>query len=130
MDYIKLYETIEECNNGSFQGKISFPDVVQKLGSVGVESYYVDLRLNQTTYYLTTYNIVFLSFDYKPNFAPVFNIQGVKSAINQIREKKIDYVGFLDLICAAGCVGYFCFIGGEKVVYFGVKGDMHIEPFK
>ena len=130
MDYIKIYETLEECKKGSFEGSSTFAEVVQKLAAVEVDYYYVDLKLLQSTYYFLNNNIVFLPFDYKPQFSPQFNINGVKTAISRIREKKTNYVGFLDEICAAGCVGYICFITGEKVVYFGANGDMHIEPFK
>jgi hypothetical protein len=30
---------------------------------------------------------------------------------------------------AAGCVGYFVQITGRQVIYFGRKGEMHIERF-
>jgi hypothetical protein len=30
---------------------------------------------------------------------------------------------------AAGTTGYWVFLAGRKVIYFGRKGDFHIEEF-
>jgi uncharacterized protein YbcV (DUF1398 family) len=30
---------------------------------------------------------------------------------------------------AAGVIGYWAFLSGRKVIYFGRKGELHVEEF-
>jgi uncharacterized protein YbcV (DUF1398 family) len=41
----------------------------------------------------------------------------------------VRYPEFVKLSTAAGVAGYWAFLAGKKVIYFGRKGEMHIEEF-
>jgi hypothetical protein len=48
-----------ECSVGSVQGKLRFPQVLQKLGEIGVESYHADLYRKEKTYYMPNRGVAF-----------------------------------------------------------------------
>lgn len=121
---------IIETTKKSFAGEMSFPEVVQRLITEGVESYCVDLIQNQKTFYMPNGETATEKFDYRgPVIAEDLCQESVINAIKNIQAKKITYVQFLDAILEAGCTGYTVYITGRKAIYFGRKGDMHVENF-
>jgi uncharacterized protein YbcV (DUF1398 family) len=61
--------------------------------------------------------------------AEVFSAKGVEATVKQAQRGEIFYPEFVKQTIAAGCVGYFVQITGRQVIYFGRKGEMHIERF-
>lgn len=124
-------KTIQECNEGSLSGQLTFPEVVGKLLRAGVERYRADLvRFQKLSYGLKgeSYQCA-LELSDAPEIADVFNESSIKEAVKAIQQKKIDYPAFLRRIMKAGCTHYEVFLHGKQAIYFGRDGSHHIEKF-
>lgn len=121
---------IDELATATQQGKMTFPQVVKGLLEVGVESYLVDFAAKQKTHYLTdgTTHTVPMILDPAP-IAAEFNGADLVAAIRGAQADTVRYPEFVKRSTAAGVIGYWAFLTGKKVVYFGRKGDQHIEEF-
>jgi uncharacterized protein YbcV (DUF1398 family) len=121
---------IHETLAASEAGQRTFPQVVKALLEVGVESYLVDLARGSATYYLTTgeTHIEQLTHAADP-IAEDFSASGLIAAIRGAQADRIRYPEFLKQSTAAGTTAYWAFLTGKKVIYFGRKGDFHIEEF-
>jgi uncharacterized protein YbcV (DUF1398 family) len=121
---------MKECKEQSIAGAIPFPEVVRRLREAGVERYHVDLSRDETTYYLPCgESHVFATGGPQESIAESFDAAAVESAVRSIQRGQIIFPEFLRQIRAAGCVGYFTQIAGQRVQYIGRSGDMHVEPF-
>ncbi len=121
---------MKECKELSLQGRIPFPEVVRRLHEAGVERYHVDLTRDETTYYLPCgESHVFATGAPCESIAEWFDAAAVEGAIWAVQRGEIIFPEFLRRIRAAGCVGYFTQIAGQRVQYVGRTGDMHVEPF-
>jgi uncharacterized protein YbcV (DUF1398 family) len=121
---------MEECQELSRQGKITFPEVVRRLSDAGVERYHVDLTRGETTYYLSGgESHVFASHGPAGDIGGAFDASAVERAVRASQRGEIIHPEFLARIRAAGCVGYFAQLAGRKVQYVGRAGDMHVEAF-
>jgi uncharacterized protein YbcV (DUF1398 family) len=120
---------MHECATGSHAGTLNFPTVVQKLAQVGVAQYHADFMRSETTYYLPNgeSHSEPLTIPTLP-IAQDFSGDNVASAV-KAAQGGLPYKEFLVHVFEAGCTGYFVYIEGQRVVYFGRKGDMHIEYF-
>lgn len=121
---------IEECVKRSHEGTISFGEVVGQLMEVGVETYFADYRRGENVYYLPsgeTYAVKFAAPG--PAVADVFNADGVNQAVRGAQSGAVKYPEFVRRTMAAGCMGYFVWIAGRHVQYFGRRGEVHIERF-
>lgn len=124
-------EVIKECSNLSLAGKITFPEVVAKLASIGIERYHIDLVNFQKTSYDETGNSNVLSFILlnPVKISKNFESSTIKAAITDIQQQNINYSTFLSQIMSAGCSHYEVYIHGKKAIYFGRLGDYHVENF-
>jgi uncharacterized protein YbcV (DUF1398 family) len=123
-------QVIHELAIATQQGKLTFPQVVQGLLEAGVESYFVDFAAKQKTHYLmdgTTYTAPMI-LDPGP-IAAEFNGAGLVAAIRGAQADTVRYPEFVNRSTAAGVIGYWAFLTGKRVIYFGRKGDQHIEEF-
>jgi uncharacterized protein YbcV (DUF1398 family) len=123
-------QVILELALATQQGKLIFPQVVQGLIEVGVESYLVDFAAKQKTHYLTdgtTYTVPMI-LDPGP-IAAEFNGAGLVAAIRGAQADTVRYPEFVKRSTAAGVIGYWAFLTGKRVIYFGRKGEQHIEEF-
>jgi uncharacterized protein YbcV (DUF1398 family) len=57
-----------------------------------------------------------------------FPKMGLASAI-RAQSDEIRYPEFVKRARAAGVAAYWAFLTGKKVVYFGRKGEFHVEEF-
>jgi len=123
-------QAIHELAIATQQGKLTFPQVVIGLIEVGVESYLVDFAAKQKTHYLTdgTTHTVHMILDAGP-IAPEFNGAGLVAAIRGAQADTVRYPEFVTRSTASGVIGYWAFLTGKKVIYFGRKGEQHIEEF-
>ncbi len=126
----EVVAVMHECARLSDQGKISFPEVVRKLTQAGVERYHTDLCCGEHVYYMPSgeTHVEPMGLLTQP-IAAEFSDAGVDSAVRAIQQGEIVYAEFLRRIMGAGCVGYFVLIQGRKALYFGRKGEIHVEPF-
>ncbi|MGA7339223.1 MAG: DUF1398 family protein [Terracidiphilus sp.] len=123
-------EAMHEVELATQEGKMTFPQVVGKLVEIGVESYLVDFAAGRKTCYLAsgeTYaEPMILKLD---PVAAEFSADGIVAAIRAAQADAIRYPEFVKRATAAGVVGYWAFLAGRKVVYFGRKGESHTEEF-
>ncbi len=123
-------QVIHELVIATQQGKMTFPQVVKGLLEVGVESYIVDFAAKQKTHYLgdeTTHTVPMI-LDPGP-IAKDFNSAGLVAAIRGAQADTVRYPEFVKRSTAAGVIGYWAFLTGKRVIYFGRKGEQHIEEF-
>ena len=120
----------EECTLLSDEGRISFPEVVQKLLKAQIELYYADLLAESKTYYSKNSVCTIASKEHGSRVvAEEFHAEEVKAAIRESQSAQIKYQEFLKKIRHAGVISYMVFLKGRKVIYFGRKGEQHIEQF-
>jgi uncharacterized protein YbcV (DUF1398 family) len=111
-------------------GKLTFPEVVRRLTEVGVESYFVDVAARNETFYLSDgqTHAASLTLPIEP-VAQEFSAPGLIAAIRGAQTDSIRYPEFLKRAAASGVVAYWAFLAGQRVIYFGRKGETHIEEF-
>jgi uncharacterized protein YbcV (DUF1398 family) len=111
-------------------GKMTFPEVVGRLLAIGVESYFVDFAAGTETLYMTDgeTHVEAMSLA-RESIAEEFSLAGIVDAIRGAQADTIRYPEFAKRSTAAGVIAYWAFLTGKKVIYFGRKGEMHIEEF-
>ena len=125
--------TIQSVFTKSNTGEIHFGDVIQQLIAIGIESYFVDYRCGETTYYFP--NGKFIRHSFKAEITKIteitlhFDLQKIKQAIAGAQSGQVMYPQFKELTYLAGCIGYFVWIKGKNVQYLGRLGEAHTEKF-
>jgi uncharacterized protein YbcV (DUF1398 family) len=121
---------IHDVLAGSQAGKLVFPEVVRRLLEVGVESYFCDLVRGEETFYMTDgpTHVEKMSLPMPP-VAEAFSLSGIVAAIRGAQQDTIRYPEFVKQSTASGVIAYWAFLTGRKVIYFGRKGEQHIEEF-
>jgi uncharacterized protein YbcV (DUF1398 family) len=123
-------ELMHHALEGSQQGRLTFPEVVGMLISAGVESYRCDLLRADDTFYMTNGQTHVEKMSLPAVQIPAeLSASGIIAAIRAAQADEIRYPEFLNRAIAAGVVSYWVFISGKKVIYFGRKGDFHVEEF-
>jgi uncharacterized protein YbcV (DUF1398 family) len=61
--------------------------------------------------------------------AEEFSGADLVAAIRGAQSDTIRYPEFVKRSTAAGVIGYWAFLTGKQVIYFGRKGELHIEKF-
>lgn len=126
-DVIKV---VQECTDGSDQERVTFPEVVAKLASAGIERYHADLLRAEKIYYLPSGESQRVQADPIAAVPPAaFAADGVAAAVRAIQRQQIKYREFCERIALAGCVGYIVSLAGQRAVYYGRTGDSYVEPF-
>jgi uncharacterized protein YbcV (DUF1398 family) len=64
-----------------------------------------------------------------PSVAAEFDAAAVRAAIMDSQRHGQKYRDFSRRVMAAGVQGYFAFLRGKRVVYWGRSGDQHTEWF-
>ena len=123
-------QAMHEVTIETQEGRMTFPQVVGKLLEIGVESYQVDFAAGRKTYYLvdgqTHSEPMTLKLD---PVALEFSSSGLVAAIRGAQADTIRYPEFVKRSTAAGVIGYWAFLAGKQVAYFGRKGETHVEYF-
>jgi hypothetical protein len=90
----------------------------------------VDFAAKQKTHYLAdgTTHTVPMILDPGP-IAAEFNGAELVAAIRGAQADTVRYPEFVKRSTAAGVIGYWAFLTGKRVIYFGRKGEQHIEEF-
>jgi uncharacterized protein YbcV (DUF1398 family) len=123
-------QVIHEVLAESQAGKLIFPEVVRRLLEAGVESYFCDLANGGEIFYMTDgkTHAEKMVLPLTP-IAEEFSSADVIAAIRGAQADTIRYPEFMKRSAAAGVIAYWAFLTGKKVVYFGRKGEMHVEEF-
>jgi uncharacterized protein YbcV (DUF1398 family) len=123
-------EAMKDTLDGSEQGRMTFPEVVRQLLDAGVESYFADMVRGVHTFYLPDgeTHVEKRALPLVP-VSPDFSEVGLVAAIRGAQADKIRYPEFVKQASAAGVAAYWVFLTGKRAVYFGRKGEIHIEEF-
>jgi len=114
----------------SQEGRIHFGEVVSQLIQAGVESYQVDYRSEQVIYHGRNDATLILHFaPVTQTIAAEFSAEQIVAAIKDAQQGRVMYPEFKRRSMQAGCVGYSVWIAGRHVVYYGRKGETHVEHF-
>ncbi len=114
----------------SFSGARSFPQIVMALAQAGLESYTVDMVRRTKTFYMPDGRTYEEGFEFQgPPVAADFSQEQVLAAIRASQAGQSTYSQFLERILKAGTTAYSVFIHGRKAIYFGRKGEFHVENF-
>lgn len=124
-------EVIAEAARATLSGSIPFPEVVRRLIETGVEYYHVDYVTLRTTFYSTAGDVVTTPISYEglPPVAAAFDAEGLRAAILDSQRHGQPYRGFTCRAMEAGVQGYFAFLRGQRVTYWGRDGEHHTEWF-
>ncbi len=124
-------EIINQVARGTLDGTIAFPDVVRQLLTTGVEYYQVDYVAMRKTFYSADGDIVVTTIGYEglSAVAREFDVKKLREAILDSQRHGQKYRDFTRRAMEAGVQGYFAFLRGQRVTYFGRGGDAHTEWF-
>lgn len=111
-------------------GKLTFPEVVRRLREAGVESYFCDLATGQETFYTRDgkAHAEKMTLPLSP-VAEEFSSGELIAAIRGAQADTVRYPEFVKRSTAAGVIAYWSFLTGAKAIYFGRKGEVHVEEF-
>jgi uncharacterized protein YbcV (DUF1398 family) len=121
---------IHEVMTETQAGRLKFSEVVGRLLAAGVESYFVDFATGKETVYGVNgeAQVADMTLAIGP-VAESFSAEGILGAIRGAQADTVRYPEFVKLSTQAGVIGYWAFLTGSKVVYFGRKGQSHTEMF-
>ncbi len=115
---------------GSLAGQLTFPQVIGILTEAGVESYRVDFITGSDVFYLpdgrTHTEPMPRAF---ANVAATFSANDLKATIRAAQADAVRYPEFVQRSIAAGVTSYHVYLTGRRAIYFGRKGEIHIEEF-
>jgi len=122
---------ITETASKTLAGTVSFPEVVSQLLAAGVEYYHVDYAGMKKTFYSAEGDAVTTTINYEglPPVAPDFDAAALRADILDSQRNGQKYRDFTRRAMEAGVQGYFAFLRGKRVTYFGRQGDQHTEWF-
>jgi uncharacterized protein YbcV (DUF1398 family) len=123
-------DLFKEVIKGAFDNTLSFPELVGRLLKAGVASYHVDMIRAENRYYFESDESYVSTVPFEHSkAADAFSAEKVAAAVKAIQQGKINYKQFADQIMAAGTVYYIAYLTGKQVIYFGRRGEFHIEKF-
>ena len=124
-------DNVRALANATLDGSLPFPLIVGKLIAEGVECYYVDYASGSFTFYGAAGAPVSarLPLDGLPPIAADFDPTALKAAILDSQQHGQKFPAFCRRAVQAGVHGYFAFLRGQRVTYFGRQGDQHTEWF-
>ena len=122
---------ITETARKTLDGTMSFPEVVSQLLAAGVEYYHVDYAGLRKTFYSAHGDAVVTTINYEglPPVAADFDAAALRADILDSQRNHQPYRDFTRRAMEAGVQGYFAFLRGKRVTYFGRQGDHHTEWF-
>jgi uncharacterized protein YbcV (DUF1398 family) len=123
-------KVIDDVMRETQAGNMVFPEVVRRLAEVGVESYFVDLAEGKESFYASNGESYTEKMSLpRDRIAEEFSASGLITAIRGAQADTVRYPEFVKRATAAGVIAYWAFLAGKKVIYFGRKGEMHVEEF-
>jgi uncharacterized protein YbcV (DUF1398 family) len=124
-------DIIAKTARATLAGSITFPEVVSQLLAAGVEYYHVDYVTLRKTFYTADGGTVVtpINFERLPAVAAEFDSTALRANILDSQRNRQKYRDFTRRAMEAGTQGYFAFLRGKRVTYFGRQGDQHTEWF-
>ena len=124
-------QVLEDCDRLAMEGKLSFPESVARMDSVGVERYRADLVRKEKMHYGAdgeTY-CVKMTLANAPPIAEQFDTSAIQAALIAIQTGRIEYGEFLRQIMSAGVAEYGVWLRGKVAIYSGRAGEFYVEKF-
>ncbi len=124
-------DLITAAANATLAGGTPFPQIVAQFIGAGVEFYHVDYLALRKTFYNDGGAAVTTAIPYEnlPAVAADFDAHALRANILDSQQNNQHYRDFSSRAMQAGVQGYFAFLRGQRVTYFGRQGDQHIEWF-
>jgi uncharacterized protein YbcV (DUF1398 family) len=122
---------VSQVARAALDGTMAFPDVVRQLLATGVEYYHVDYVAMRKTFYSADGDTIVTPIAYEalPAVARDFDAAKLRVIILDSQRHGQKYRDFTRRAMEAGVQGYFAFLRGQRVTYFGRGGDEHTEWF-
>lgn len=122
---------ILECTRLAFADRMTFPEAAAALRKIGVERYVADLARLEKTHYSSAGGAVTdpLPLTEVPVVPAAFSAEAVAEAVRGSQRRDLTYPAFLRSIMSVGCVSYSVYLTGGCAIYFGRRGDLHVERF-
>ena len=122
---------IVEAARDTLSGTSPFPEIVGKLIAAGVEYYHVDYVGMRKTFYGPGGDAVVtpITFEGMPQVGATFDKVALQAAIVDSQCHGQKFREFSRRAIEAGVQGYFAFLRGKRVTYWGRGGDQHTEWF-
>ncbi|WP_020393761.1 DUF1398 family protein [Thiolinea disciformis] len=122
---------IQHVSDATLASRMAFPEVVGNLLKADVDYYYVDYVKQGKTFYSNDGQTVETLIHYQnlPPIARALDKLTLKTIILDSQVNHQSYEIFTRRSMAAGVVGYFAFLNGRRVVYWGRDGESHTEYF-
>lgn len=124
-------QLITAAAQATLSGTMPFPQIVVQLMEAGVEFYHVDYLGRRKTFYDGEGATVSLPIPWE-NLPPVavdFDVAGLRANILDSQQNHQSWSDFSIRAMKGGVQGYFAFLRGQRVTYFGRQGDQHTEWF-
>ena len=124
-------ELVKQAAEATLAGTKLFPEIVGLLIEASVEYYHVDYVGLRKTFYSCSGEIMATSITYQelPPVAADFDVAALRADILDSQRNNQHYRDFTRRAMQAGVQGYFAFLRGQRVTYFGRQGDQHTEWF-
>jgi uncharacterized protein YbcV (DUF1398 family) len=124
-------QILKDCDRLALEGKMNFPESIQRMAATGVERYRADLVRMEKMHYSADGEALAVAIGLAgaPAIAEELHPAGLKDALTAIQSGKIDYGEFLRRIMTAGVTDYSVWLRGRKAIYFGRAGDFYVENF-
>lgn len=123
-------KAISDCFQLSLAGQNTFLEVLKLLNEVGVQRFHIDLVKLERICYSRNEEVYVEKFilDSPIEKSKDFSEKGIDEAIAQIQSRQIEFVDFLGRLIASGVAGYWVFIDGDRIIYYGRSGELHTKP--
>lgn len=124
-------ELITSAAKATLAGDIPFPQIVGQLIEAGVEFYHVDYLALRKTYYSGEGAVVTTPIPWEglPPVGADFDAAALRANILDSQQNGQSWRAFSERAMRGGVQGYFAFLRGQRVSYFGRQGDQHTEWF-
>ena len=121
---------MQETITKSLDGTMAFPEIVSLLLADGVERYHDDLVRMEKTFYMPDGRTHVEKMPIgQMAVGEAFVTSELVAAIRDSQTAGQKYPDFLRRATAAGSTDYIVYLQGRKAIYFGRKGEYHIEVF-
>ena len=122
---------IAKAAEATLRGTSAFPEIVSMLIEAGVEYYHVDYAGRSKSFFAADGSrvVTLISYDSLPAISPEFDAAALKAAILDSQRNGQKFYDFSVRAMRAGVQGYYAFLRGKRVTYFGRTGDSHTEWF-
>jgi uncharacterized protein YbcV (DUF1398 family) len=124
-------DQILEAAQATLTGSLPFPEIVRNLLANGVEYYHVDYACKSFSFYSAAGGVAIapILFEDLPAIEADFNTEALRAAILDSQQNGQEFRIFCQRAIKAGVQGYFAFLRGRRVTYFGRQGEQHTEWF-